>query len=501
MLFNSYQFIFLFLPVALAGFYFFGSIDQKLALYYLVFASMVFYGTWSVFYLLVLLALLLVNAGFGFYLCSGQRRFRKTARNLGILINLGILGYFKYAYFIASNVTDNLRILADFRDIVLPLGISFFTFQKIAFLMDAEKGLVGEFKLSRFFLFVLFFPQLIAGPIVHHSEMFGQFRSPRFARFSWNALATGLTIFLFGLFKKTVLADSIAPLADGLFAASSEGRDINLVCGWVGALAYTMQLYFDFSGYSDMAIGLGEMFGLRLPINFDSPYKASSIIDFWRRWHMTLSRFLRDYVYISLGGNRRGEPRRYLNLFLTMLIGGVWHGAGWTYIFWGALHGLYLVINHVWQQFAAPRLRPVLTLPAPLTAGLSWLLTFLLVVLAWVFFRAPTMASALAVVQGMAGLHGLGSLAAAGVDALSQPRMGMRDLMLLPVLLAIALGMPNVRELMGTAFPLLRDDGRERRPALLQWRPDLRWAAAMAMVGGWAIIASSGISSFIYFQF
>jgi alginate O-acetyltransferase complex protein AlgI len=216
---------------------------------------------------------------------------------------------------------------------------------------------------------------------------------------------------------------------------------------------------------------------------------------------MTLSRFLRDYVYISLGGNRRGETRRYLNLFLTMLIGGVWHGAGWTYIFWGALHGLYLVTNHAWHQFAAPRLGPRLALPAPLTAGLSWLLTFTLVVLAWVFFRAPTMGSALAVIEGMAGLHGVGSLAAAGVDALSQPRMGARDLMLLPVLLAIALLMPNVRELMGAAFPLLRDDGRERRPPLLQWRPDLRWAAAMAMVGGWAIIASSGISSFIYFQF
>lgn len=500
MLFNSYQFIFLFLPLALFGFYFFGSIDQKLALYYLVLASMVFYGTWSPFYLLVLLCLLLVNAGFGLYLCAGRFRFRKTARNLGILINLGILCYFKYAYFIASNVTGDIRILSEFRNIVLPLGISFFTFQKIAFLVDAEKGLVGEFQLSRFFLFVMFFPQLIAGPIVHHSEMFVQFKSPRFARFSWNALAVGLTIFLFGLFKKTVLADNIAPLADGLFAASDEGREINLICGWSGALAYTMQLYFDFSGYSDMAIGLGEMFGLRLPMNFDSPYKARSIIDFWRRWHMTLSRFLRDYVYISLGGNRKGEPRRYVNLFLTMLIGGLWHGAGWTYIFWGALHGVYLVINHAWRQFAAPRLK-LPALPAVLMAGVPWLITFTVVVFAWVFFRAPTMRAALAVIEGMIGLHGVGTLAAAGVDALSQPRMGERDLMLLPILLAIALLMPNVRELMGSRFPLLGDDGRERKPRFVQWQPDLRWAAAVAMVGGWAIIASSGISSFIYFQF
>jgi alginate O-acetyltransferase complex protein AlgI len=500
MLFNSYQFIFLFLPLAVIGFYLFGSIKQRYGLYYLIAASMIFYGSWSPFYLLVLLCLLVVNAAFGSYLCSRHLRFRKSVRNLGIVLNLGVLGYFKYTYFIAENLTSDPRILAEFKDIILPLGISFFTFQKIAFLMDAEKGLVGEFKLSRFFLFVMFFPQLIAGPIVHHSEMFGQFKSPSFGRFSWRALAVGLTIFLLGLFKKTVLADNISPLADGLFAASMEGNTINLVCGWSGALAYTMQLYFDFSGYSDMAIGLGEMFGLRLPVNFDSPYKAGSIIEFWRRWHMTLSRFLRDYVYISLGGNRKGEPRRYLNLFLTMLIGGIWHGAGWTYVVWGMLHGLCLVINHAWRQFVTPRLA-LPTPPAAVAAGLSWLITFVVVVLAWVFFRAPTLAAASAVIEGMLGLHGVGTLEAAGVDALSQPRMGMRELALLPILLGIALLMPNVRELMGSAFPALKDDGQKRRSWIAQWQPDLRWAAVVAVAGGWAIIASSGISSFIYFQF
>jgi len=323
-----------------------------------------------------------------------------------IAANLALLGYFKYGGFFLENVDGLLgRPFADPR-IVLPLGISFFTFTQIAYLVDTWKGRANERNPVHYALFVTYFPHLIAGPILHHSEMMPQFRIPLTYQFDFDKFTTGLCIFAFGLFKKVVLADGVAKFVAPVFDSAERGVAVSLPDAWGGALAYTFQLYFDFSGYCDMAIGLSWLFGIALPLNFDSPYKATSIIAFWRRWHMTLSRFLRDYLYIPLGGNRHGSARRYINLFATMTIGGLWHGAGWTFVAWGALHGAYLWANHAWSTATHTRLNLV-AVPPPVRSTIAWLLTFLAVVVGWVLFRARTIAGAGQVLAGMAGLHGI----------------------------------------------------------------------------------------------
>jgi len=322
-------------------------------------------------------------------------RSSKALLIAGITVNLALLGYFKYVNFGIANLAaltgGKLPALAPLH-IVLPLGISFFTFTQIAFLVDAWRGEAGELDFWRYGLFVTFFPHLIAGPIVHHRELMPQFAQET-ARW-WNArnVNLGIAFFALGLFKKVGLADTIAPWANEIFSAASP---VDLGESWRGVLAYTLQLYFDFSGYCDMAIGLGLLFNVRLPDNFDAPYKAESIADFWRRWHMTLSRFLRDYLYIPLGGNRKGASRQRFNLLATMLLGGLWHGAGWTFIVWGGYHGVLLVLNRAWSSR-----RP------PLPAALGRPITFLAVALGWVVFRADTLHRAGSLLASMAGLHG-----------------------------------------------------------------------------------------------
>ena len=304
-----------------------------------------------------------------------------------------------------SSVNDLLGTAFTLNKIILPLAISFFTFQQITYLVDSYKGETKEYSFLNYCLFVTFFPQLIAGPIVHHREVMPQFADKSTYRFNPENLVVGLTIFILGLFKKVVFADTIATFATPVFDAAAHGTSINFLTAWGGALAYSLQLYFDFSGYTDMAIGSARMFGIKLPLNFNSPYKASSIIDFWRRWHMTLSSFLRDYLYIPLGGNRKGKQRRNLNLMITMLLGGLWHGAGWNFIFWGGLHGIYLIINHQWQT-----LTKFLGYDPKKSSwwvkALSILVTFLAIVVSWVFFRAADMNAAIAILQGMVGKNG-----------------------------------------------------------------------------------------------
>ncbi|MFQ5488405.1 MAG: MBOAT family O-acyltransferase, partial [Gammaproteobacteria bacterium] len=338
MLFHSYGFIFLFLPLTLLGFFLLGRYGLlRWALAWLVLASLTFYGWWNVEYLFLLLASIVVNYLLGRALAPSQRT-TASARVLlaiGIGLNLALLAYFKYAAFIVGNFNQLLG--SDYRvhEIVLPLAISFFTFQQIAYLVDAYYGRAQEYSFLNYSLFVSFFPQLIAGPIVHHREMMPQFEGRRIFRFSYEDMDVGLLIFCIGLFKKVLLADGMAQFSEPVFAAAAGGLELSFFEAWGGALAYTLQIYFDFSAYSDMAIGLAWMFGIRLPLNFASPYKAINIIEFWRRWHMTLSRFLRDYLYIPLGGNRKGRERRHLNIMATMLLGGLWHGAAWTFVVWG----------------------------------------------------------------------------------------------------------------------------------------------------------------------
>ena len=311
-----------------------------------------------------------------------------------VSFNLLLLGYFKYVDFFIENLKFFLFKDLSMLGIALPIGISFYTFQQIAFLVDAYHGHVRDLSPSRYVFFVTFFPHEIAGPIVHHSEMMPQLT--RISGDTWGNLATGTALFLMGLTKKVLIADSLTQYATPVFTTADGGHPIAMADAWIGTFAYTFQLYFDFSGYSDMAIGIGQMFGLRLPENFNSPYRASSMIEFWRRWHMTLSRFLRDYLYIPLGGNRKGPVRRYLNLFLTMVLGGLWHGAGWGFILWGTLHGIYLILNHMWRAVVPSRYES-----SRLIVVCGWLLTFMATSLEWVPFRARTLSGAWAIWTAM----------------------------------------------------------------------------------------------------
>ena len=442
----------------------------------------------------------------------------------GVIFNLGILAYFKYAGFIVDNI--NLASGSSFSlgDIALPLAISFFTFQQIAYLVDASKGITQEYSFSHYALFVTFFPQLIAGPIVHHKEMLPQFMQRKTLKPHLENIAVGLTIFFIGLFKKAVLADGVAQYASPVFDAAAGGATLTFFEAWGGALAYTMQLYFDFSGYSDMAIGAARLFGIRLPLNFHSPYKATSIIEFWRRWHMTLSRFLRDYLYIPMGGSRCSKTRRYINLFLTMLLGGLWHGAGWTFVAWGVLHGCYLVVNHAWHWLCevTGKGHIMATIPGKFVA---WLITFIAVIVGWVFFRAADFDSAMIILNGMAGNNGValpnGILARLGGAGLWLQNAGVSvslggGLVLIltyfwvAVLLFVSLVMPNTQQMLSEykpAFTLYKSDSKysifseKNFDCLLQWRPTLGWSVATGFIAALGILALTSVSEFLYFQF
>ena len=341
MLFNSVSFIFLYLPVVFVGAFWIGRHSPRMAVLWLALASIVFYAVWNVLYVGLLLASVVVNYGAGCIIgfkraqdATGQKA--KPFLIAALVGNLGLLGYFKYANFFLTTAGALTGSHYPTLDLILPLGISFFTFTQTAFLIDVWRGVAREYRFIHYLLFVTYFPHLIAGPILHHGQMMPQFAAPEtFARINPRNVAAGMTAFTFGLAKKVLIADNLSLYASALFNSASDGHAPMLVEAWTGALSYALQLYFDFSGYSDMAIGMSLMLNVRLPANFDSPYKATSIIDFWRRWHMTLSAFLRDYLYIPLGGNRKGKVRRYLNLMFTMLLGGLWHGAGWTYVVWG----------------------------------------------------------------------------------------------------------------------------------------------------------------------
>jgi alginate O-acetyltransferase complex protein AlgI len=409
MLFNSYVFIFVFLPIILLIFFCLGAYSHRLAVASLLLASLFFYGWWNLVYVALLAASITFNYFIGVALIKENHRSgifgKKSILAFGVAANLGLLAYYKYANFFLTNINTILGAHLGVADIILPLGISFFTFTQIAFLVDSYRGEVREYNFIHYCLFVTYFPHLIAGPVLHHKEIMPQFAEPSTFRPTYENMAIGLTIFSIGLFKKVVVADGIAPFVSPVFDAVAQGNTISSGDAWFGVLAYSFQLYFDFSGYSDMAIGISRMFGVNLPINFYSPYKAVNIIEFWRRWHITLSRFLRDYLYIPLGGNRRGSIRRYHNLFLTMLLGGLWHGAGWTYVIWGGLHGLYLVINHAWHGLRR-HWGQDLTSNTLISRWIARLLTSVAIVVAWVFFRASGYTAAMSILGSMFGFNG-----------------------------------------------------------------------------------------------
>lgn len=393
MLFNSYEFLFVFLPLTFAGYFLLHYYARpKIALGFLVVASLVFYSYWTPQYLLLILASIIGNYTIGTLIQKGSE-WKTPLLIAGITLNLGLLAYYKYADFFI----ENLNALAGFDytllGVVLPIGISFFTFTQIAFLVDAYKGLAKEYDPINYALFVTFFPHLIAGPILHHKEMMPQFADSQKWRINWNYIALGLFIFSIGLAKKEIIADSIAVWANAGFDAT---QTLTFVEAWMASIAYSLQLYFDFSAYSDMAIGLALLFNITLPENFNSPYKALTIQDFWRRWHMTLSRFLRDYLYIPLGGNRKGEVMMLRNLVIVFLLGGLWHGAGWTFIVWGALHGAAYIVYHLWKKSGHE-----------LPDFLAWIVMLLFVNITWVFFRAESLPHALMFIHSMVGLNGV----------------------------------------------------------------------------------------------
>jgi alginate O-acetyltransferase complex protein AlgI len=510
MLFNSLQFILLFLPIALVVFFVVARRSSEWAAIWLALASLFFYASWDYHYLPLLLGSITVNYVAGFLIGKDRRPVVRRRLLVGAIgANLLLLAYFKYANFFVSNLAMISGVPIDPLGVILPIGISFFTFTQIAFLVDTYQGKVKEYKFGHYLLFVTYFPHLIAGPVLHHKEMMPQFAERQTYVPSTSNFAVGFSIFAIGLAKKVLIADNIAPLANPVFEA---GANPALLEAWFGAIAYTLQLYFDFSGYSDMAIGLSRMFGVTLPLNFDSPYKAASIIDFWRRWHMTLSRFLRDYLYIPLGGNRNGALPRYGNLMVTMLLGGLWHGAGWTFVFWGALHGVYLVVNRLWRY-----VRSAMGLGDYGLIGRFWchLLTLLSVVVAWVFFRSPDLSTALDVLAGMAGQNGislpgwmagkLAWLAATGMDikfdGIRWIDFGSMGPVILCLAMVLALFFPSTQQMFATWKPCLESVVPARHGKFLIWRPSLPWALAVSMAFVASVLSLNRVSEFLYFQF
>ena len=512
MLFNSHVFIFGFLPIVFFGFYGIARYSHNLAALWLTAASLFFYGWWDVRFVGLLLGSIVFNYGAGYLIGHKFLNKPKLLLACAIISNLILLGYFKYANFFIENLNHLAGTALQISEFILPLGISFFTFTQIAFLVDTYQGKVKEYNFIHYTLFVTYFPHLIAGPVLHHKEMMPQFAMPSTYRFNYENLLVGLTIFFIGLFKKVIAADGIAKYVGPVFAAHNTGIELTFLDAWGGALCYTLQLYFDFSGYSDMAIGLSRLFGVTLPLNFHSPYKSVNIIEFWRRWHMTLSHFLRDYLYIPLGGNRKGIVRRHLNLLITMLLGGLWHGAGWTYVLWGGLHGCYLVINHGWQGlhrrfWHKPPSKPM--------HALSVLITFLAVVVAWVVFRADNINTATAILKSMAGMNGYALpdvwlpkwgafgqwLTRQGVHFSNTNALikgGAINWMLVSLLIVWVA--PNTQQMMVNFKPALNmpEDSAAKR---LLWQPSYAWLVASVVCTVLSILFISELSEFIYFQF
>ncbi len=534
MLFNSQEFLLVFLPVVFAGFVFLSAQGwHRLAVAWVSVASLAFYAWWEVRYLPLLVGSIVFNFLVARRLAASRNPYELAA---GIAVNVLLLGFFKYTTFVVANLVDATGLQWSIPHIVLPLAISFFTFQQIAYLVDAYDGVSVEHDFGNYALFISFFPQLIAGPIVHHREMLPQYSDPEKFRLQWGSVALGVTLFLFGLLKKVEIADRFALVASPVFAAAAQGEGVSLFDAWGGALAYSLQLYFDFSGYTDMALGLGLMFCIRLPQNFNSPFKAAGIIEFWTRWHMTLTRFLTAYVYnpISLRIARRRAargrrlPRRgrmspgawfalvAFPTLVTMFISGVWHGAGWQFIVFGMLHGVYICINHAWREL---RLRFGLGGTSPLRRAASVLLTFLCVVVSFVFFRAADVPAALNLLAGMVGVSGpeaaaqvapgtlRGALAEWGIVVAPLSFVTREHLVWIALMLVATWILPNAQQWLGrfpTALQARPDPSLLQRLApVLVWRPSIATGARVGIGAAYLVLraVSNAPTEFLYFQF
>ena len=524
MLFHSYYFIFVFLPLVVTSTFILGQSGHKrLAIGFLIIASFFFYSLGSGGSLILLAGSLVAN-----YVLGKEIYRTKSIVTLwvGVILNIAILGYFKYQNFFEHILAETVFLVSVSDSLIFPLAISFFTFQQISFLVDVQKDRAQANDFISYCLFVTFFPQLIAGPILRYQQFTSQITKEFLGKFDNTNLAIGITIFSLGLFKKTVLADGIAPFSNEVFNSAAAGGSITFFQAWGGSLSYTFQIYFDFSAYSDMAVGLGRVFGIKIPVNFYSPYKATNIIDFWRRWHITLSSFLRDYIYIPLGGNKFGQLKKYKNILLTMLLAGVWHGSNWTYVAWGGLHGIYLVINHLWQAVSISNNQLSKSFRDKFGVFLSRSLTFIAVVIAWVLFRAENMHVAGEIYKGMIGLNGisipspLGNLLGSFKDDLQSWGVmftleGKRPFVNTYKWIIISMIMvwlsPNVYQFMHDFEPTFKQPFKihMKEPPqksglyynLLHWSPSKFWAITISITLVVAIMAITTIQEFIYFQY
>jgi alginate O-acetyltransferase complex protein AlgI len=522
MLFNSPIFLFGFLPVTVALYLVVRQLfGPRAVLGLLLCASIFFYGWWNPAYVPLLLGLALFNfvvaRGITAYRAAGRSERVTLLLSFGVVVDLMVLGYFKYTDFLID--TANIMFQSNFvlQHIVLPLGISFFTFQKIAYLVDSSRGEVADHDLLEYCFFVMFFPQLLAGPITHHSEIFSQIKGPWAFAIKPSNFMVGLTIFIIGLFKKVVLADNFAPLVSPAYDAAAAGEPLDFFLAWQGAIAFKFQLYFDFSGYSEMALGAARLFGIQLPLNFNSPYRALNVVDFWRRWHMTLTRFLRDYVYIPLGGSRRGTARLYLNLMVTLALSGLWHGAAWHFVFWGSLQGAGMVVNHAWRLVWRP-------IDAWWSHTIARLVTFFALTMVLVMHRAPTMDVALQIYRGMINLPitwyaELGPVGGAlewlGVRFEGPPVLS--DQLELVLWLIAWMGfvwfLPNTQQLLARWHPAYNYGVVERErdlplperiPAftlVMQWRPNVAGAVFVGVLTALAGLSLRHVSEFLYFKY
>jgi alginate O-acetyltransferase complex protein AlgI len=506
MIFNSFEFLFVFLPIVLATYYLVRRyVSHWTALSFLAAASFFFYAWWDVsrapWYLLDSFSLdnivralwfvrhvilLLGSVIINHVVARLMRRWgNQPLLAIGIVFNLSLLGFFKYADFFSSNINAlsglNLPVLG----LGLPLAISFFSFQQISYLVDVARRKTDPGHFFAHALFVSFFPHIVAGPLIQHHQIAAQFNDTKRKDDIWDNLGVGFSIFAIGLAKKVLFAESIEPFATSMFELAERGGEPGLVAAWIGAVAYALQIFFDFSGYSDMALGLARCLGYRLPINFNGPYKSASIVEFWRRWHITLSHFLRDHLYIPLGGNRLGEGRRSINLMTTMLLGGLWHGAAWTFVIWGGLHGLGLTVNHYWDKWGPKGWfdgrRRIIAIG----------LTFVFTTIAWVFFRAETWPAAGRVLAGMFGLNGLGLV---GVDP--------EAIALIIIGLGIVWRLPDTPEVFSEVIDeqSLKDAQIRPKPGL-RWRFSKRTAFLAAFILFLSILNAWKTSEFIYYTF
>ncbi len=498
MIFNSLEFIFIYLPITLFGFFLAAKKSNLWAIIWLVCCSLFFYGWWNPKFTLILIFSISFNYGMGYAInhsrdILSKTPFLKILLAVALILNIALLCYFKYTHFFVNFSNEVFNTQWTLNNIILPLGISFFTFTQCAFLIDTYRGDVKDYNFINYLLFVSYFPHLMAGPILHHKEMMPQFSRTSTYRLSAENLSVGITIFILGLFKKVVIADSIGVYVGPVFSAPAAGIELNFFQAWGGALCFTLQLYFDFSGYSDMAIGLSRLFGIALPLNFCSPYKSSSLIQFWGRWHITLSRFLKQYLYIPLGGNRKGKLRCYLNLMTVMLLGGFWHGAGWTFILWGGLHGFYLLINHGWKEvklhITIKDKRPIKIFLYPF----SVLITFIAVVIGWVVFRADNIHSIIAILSSMFALNGI-------LQGSPNQLIGSEAIIFIISLLVLVWFAPNTQQIMSKYEPALNYE-QDTTKNRLQWSPSFLCGFIISILGFLSIIFLSNDSPFLYFQF